>query len=177
MLTRLVSEKHNDIQIGEKSRIYNNPKNLDKAFWGFYLFLDDAQTLFRRIPSVHIHRVFDLPAFNSIYTKRCLIPVTGMVVSRKEKGRSKEYIIEESNGKVFCIAGIWEKIMVKGELVNTFLLMKYDTEDYFLPYIKRIPLILEPEYERTWLNYTIPAEQISELISPPEEGFLKITPV
>jgi len=95
------------------------------------------------------------PAFKAaIEKRRCIVPATGFFEWRGVAGRKQPFAITLPDRHVFGFAGLWErwKPAGGGDAVETFTIVTTDANDAIAPIHDRMPVILPPEAEETWLH-------------------------
>jgi putative SOS response-associated peptidase YedK len=101
--------------------------------------------------------VFEKPSFkNSILFKRCLIPATGYFEWQHVNKEKNPYFIYLTDRKIFSFAGIWDTYLSEdGKEINTFSILTKEADEFNAKIHnskKRMPIILEEEYEKQWLT-------------------------
>jgi len=95
------------------------------------------------------------PAFKAaIGKRRCIVPATGFFEWQGVAGRKQPFAITLPDRHVFGFAGLWErwKPAGGGDAVETFTIVTTDANDAIAPIHDRMPVILPPEAEETWLR-------------------------
>ncbi len=110
--------------------------------------------------------VFEKPSFKfSIRKKRCLIPSTGFFEWQDFNKKKYPYFIRLKEMEIFAFAGIYTSWTDKtsGEIVHTFSILTTEANPLMASIHnmkKRMPVILEKEKEKKWLNDDLTDEQI-----------------
>ena len=111
----------------------------------------------------------------SFQTKRCLVPSNGFYEWKTENGKKIPYFIEVSNRPLFAFAGIydlWEE-PVSGREVYSYAIITTEPNSDIKPIHHRMPVILRPEQEKTWLDPSSLTSKLSPILRPSSEN-LKI---
>ncbi|CDR30736.1 Uncharacterised ACR, COG2135 [Acholeplasma oculi] len=97
--------------------------------------------------------VFEKSTFKeSILLRRCVVVADGFYEWDKKSGSRKPYLIH-TNDKVFRMAAIWNVSIDKtGKKIFTLAIMTIDSNDMMHEIHDRMPVILDDESERIWLN-------------------------
>lgn len=100
--------------------------------------------------------IIEKPMFRKlIRSQRCLVVVSAFIEGPKEEKLNKPYLIYLRDKKrPFALAGIYDKWeSPAGDIVNSFSIIT-TTANELLQKIghHRMPVIIKPENERTWLN-------------------------
>ena len=118
------------------------------------------------------------PTFkNSFLNKRCLIPVTGFYEWQNTDNKKNKYNITVKNEKVFSLAGIYDSFKNNnGDIKNAFSIITISANKKINPIHHRMPVIIEKQVEKTWLNSKIKnRKQLKNMLKPfPDENILKI---
>lgn len=154
----------------------NQPEKIEPLNWGLVPSwtpdADTAKKLRMQTLNARSETVFEKPSFrNSIRTRRCLIPSTGFFEWQHEGKNKIPWFIKMKNQEVFSMAGIWDEWVNKetGELfrgfsilttaANTIMEKIHNTK-------KRMPVLLSPEDEMSWLNLQGDKNNLSPFFVP-----------
>ena len=127
----------------------------------------------QRTLNARAETIFEKPAFRySIISKRCLVLADGFFEWRHENKKTFPYYIRFKNQSPFAFAGIWDswKNPETQEEVKTYSVITTKANP-LLEKIhntqKRMPVILETESERTWLQSDLERDKIQSLSDGP----------
>lgn len=116
--------------------------------------------------------IFEKASFkNSIKNKRCLILCSGFFEWQKVNGKKYPYYISLKNDEIFVFGGIWSSWAdpETGEIINTYSVITVEANE-FVSRIhntkKRMPLILQPEDAKQWINKNLTENDIKALMKP-----------
>src|SRR6266513_13484 len=131
--------------------------SLDPLRWGLIPYWCKDPTGGRKPINAKYETVRDLPTFRDAYRKRrCIVPVDGFFEWKAIKGQKAKqpYAIAMKDGSPFGIAGIWEnwKEPASGEWIRTFAIITTDANELVADIHDRMPLILAPADELSWLG-------------------------
>lgn len=138
------------------------PGRLQLMHWGLIPHwtktMTDAGQIRARTINARSETIFDKPAFRTAARKgqRCLIPVTGFYEWHTMGSRKFPFYIS-TDQPIASIAGLWDQWPDPdtGELLTTYTLLTTDANS-LLAVIhntkKRMPCVLTPEAEHTWLH-------------------------
>ena len=151
--------------------------------WGLIPFWtkthDDALNIRKVTLNAQGETVFSKPSFKySIINKRCLVLSSGFYEWQHIGNNTYPYYISPKNDDLMAMGGIYSEWTNKenGETLNTFSIIT-TVANALLSTIhntkKRMPFILTKENEREWLNPHLSQNQISDLINPYKDDFLK----
>jgi putative SOS response-associated peptidase YedK len=133
------------------SVITNNfPEKISFLKWGLIPFwAKDPKVGFRNI-NTRVETINEKPSFKNAFKKRrCLIPANGFYEWNKDK---VPYRIFLKNEEIFAIAGIYEKWKdAEGKEIDSFSIITTSANDAIKDIHHRMPVILKPEDEKSWL--------------------------
>lgn len=119
------------------------------------------------------------PSFRSaINQRRCLIPVDGFYEWRKEGNKTIPYHISINSENTFALAGLWEEWHDPDSRkpIRSFSIITTAANKQMSEIHHRMPAILEPDVESSWLATSTPLSEALDLLKP-YCGDLKIYPV
>lgn len=154
--------------------------NIIQAFqWGLIPFWvkdeHSADKIRFRTLNARAETIFDKPAFRlSIKEKRCLVLVDGFYEWREVRKNKYPYYIKLFGDEAFALAGIWDSWIHNqtGQVKNTFSIITTRANplmEMIHNTRKRMPVILKPGDEKTWLNKNLDTEEIRALLNPYDE--------
>src|SRR5450432_2470152 len=93
---------------------------------------------------------------DSIHGRRCLVLADGFYEWRVEgEGKSAKkqpFLIKRHDGKPFAFAGMWDKVVIKGETVDAATILTTTPRGVAAQVHDRMPVILPPEACAKWLD-------------------------
>lgn len=119
------------------------------------------------------------PSFTSSFkTKRCIIPVRGFYEWQHTATGKIPWYIYGSDNEIISLAGVFsEWVMIStGDTLSTFSIITTDANKMMAEIHnskKRMPAVLNREDEKRWLDLSLPAEEIMNLLRPSPEDALK----
>ena len=118
-------------------------------------------------------------AFSSAFIgKRCIVPVKGFY-EWQHTGREKiPWYIYQSEDEIISLAGLYDQWIFDrtGEVFNTFTIITTVANELLAEIhnsTKRMPVILEKEEEKIWLDRNSSLENLSHLLKPSRVEILK----
>jgi len=85
--------------------------------------------------------------------RRCLIPADGFYEWAGQRGNKQPYRIELANREPYAYAGLWETWSANGgEPRVTCTILTTEANEVVGEIHDRMPVMLEPDEEATWLN-------------------------
>lgn len=116
------------------------------------------------------------PSFRSSFRYRpCLLPASGYFEWMHYKGRKYPFYIYLPGSPLFSIAGLWDQWVNEqsGEIVRTFSVVTCEANSFAAKIHntkKRMPVILEPDYEETWLDIKAGKQERQTILKSIEPG-------
>jgi putative SOS response-associated peptidase YedK len=94
------------------------------------------------------------PSFRAaVRSRRCLVPATGFFEWKGIAGQKQPFAITLPDRPLFAFAGLWEMWKPReGAPVETFTIVTTDANDAVAEVHDRMPVILHPDSEDTWLS-------------------------
>jgi len=142
--------------------------------WGLIPYWAKDSSIGNRMINARAETVHEKPAFRHAFQKRrCLIIADGFYEWKKnEDGKKIPHRILLKSRAPFAMAGLYEKwISPEKQEIFSCTILTTEANEMIRPLHDRMPVILDPEGEKHWLN---PGESLSFLQSllvpyPPEE--------
>jgi putative SOS response-associated peptidase YedK len=123
------------------------------------------------------------PAFaESFRERRCLIPADGFFEWRQDEAGKTPVWITLKDNQLFAFAGVWAALPAKasgdaGEMLHSCAIVTGEPNDLIRPIHDRMPVILEPGAEETWLDPERPEEELLTLLRPLASDLLVVREV
>ncbi|SFI30175.1 Putative SOS response-associated peptidase YedK [Paenibacillus sp. UNC496MF] len=135
------------IHDGEKNR-------LGELKWGLVPSWAETTKLAAKMINARSETVWEKPAFRKLMErKRCVIPADGFYEWRQEEGRKQPMRIVRRDRKLFSMAGLYDTwISPDGVKLSTCTVLTTAPNELMEPIHNRMPVILRPEDEATWLD-------------------------
>ena len=125
--------------------------------------------------------IFEKPAWRSvILKKRCLIPADGFYEWKKfmtdEKERKQPFYIHPTQEEIFSFAGVWEAWKdSENNIWKTYSIITTEPNEEMSSIHDRMPVILHPEDEASWLEPSnATRDSIEPLLRPFEDNGLEM---
>lgn len=119
------------------------------------------------------------PSFSSAFaSKRCIIPVRGFFEWQHLGNRKIPWYIYRADNDIMSLAGVWSEWTDNntGEVLSTFSVVTTGANELMSEIHnskKRMPVVLERDAERLWLDLTSEKDEIIPLLKPYDSGVLK----
>lgn len=142
------------------------PGQLQFFHWGLVPFWAKDKRIASKLINSRAETISQKPAFKKAFTsRRCLIPANGFYEWKRAKTKTP-YRFFLANEKLFAMAGIWESWKSQqGESLHSFSIITTAANNLLKPIHHRMPVILQPQHERLWLE-TEHLPQLEELLQP-----------
>jgi len=159
--------------------IITNGANVEIANWGLIPHWTKTPENAKKISNMTINArsetVFEKPAFRtSIFSKRCLVPSTGYFEFHHSENTVTPYYIFLKNDEIFSLGGIYEqwRNLLTDEITQTFSILTVPANELCAqihnggktPF--RMPLIIERENEKLWLDTSLKNTVIQQFFRP-----------
>jgi putative SOS response-associated peptidase YedK len=119
------------------------------------------------------------PAFRgSLHKGRCLVLADGFYEWSATTGKKIPYRIELKNRKLFAMAGLcsqWKD--EKGKEIDTFTIVTTEANKIVGAIHDRMPVILNREWERQWLDPLIDPKETDQYLRPYSGNDMEIYPI
>ncbi|MBF18384.1 MAG: DUF159 family protein [Hirschia sp.] len=92
---------------------------------------------------------------------RCLVPMSGYYEWSAPK---VPFAITMRNRRWFCVAGLWNRVMIEGSELDTFTILTTDPNDATAGIHSRMPVIIYPEDYERWMR--APYQEVFDLMNP-----------
>jgi putative SOS response-associated peptidase YedK len=164
-LVRLAPEGHRALSVGR---------------WGLVPHWSRSATGAARMINARAETIAEKPAYKHALTRRrCLIPADGFFEWARTGDHRTPMYIRFRDGRLFAFAGIWER-WSGGEGDDdlfTCSIVTVEPNRVVAPIHNRMPAILTPEAETTWLSGTREADGLLDLLAPHAPDDMEAHPV
>lgn len=146
----------------------DDPGHFHMFRWGLIPFWADDIRIGVKMINARIETVAVKPAFRDALTKhRCLVPFDGYYEWLRAKDRKIPFRICRKDREAFATAGLyahWKS--PDGQAVVSFTIITREADPSIAHLHDRMPFILDPGYERQWLDPDIPARDLLASLPP-----------
>ncbi len=180
--TDIIIEERFDITINDEFRgpRYNSapsqelavissetPSKLSYYKWGLIPFWAKDAKIGNKLINARAETITEKPSFrNSLKSKRCLVLSDGFYEWKKVGKDKIPFRITLSDNSPFAMAGIWDIWKnPNGELIKSFSIITTEANELMKELHHRMPVILNREDEKAWLNKTHP-DNVLKLLKP-----------
>jgi putative SOS response-associated peptidase YedK len=165
-----------------KSPGTNKKPQIELMKWGYmphWAVKANSPISAKKVINARSESIFIKPYFReSILDRRLMILADGFFEWKQfEKGK-QQYRIMLKSEEPFAFAGIWDLAPDQnGEMIPHFAIITVEANDDVREIHGRMPVILLPEDEQTWLKNDLLKSAISNLLKPYPNGLLKSQPL
>ena len=148
--------------------------------WGLIPHWAKEEKIGYRMINARAETVAEKPSYRTAFRqRRCLIPATGFFEWKRVNGGKQPYNIRIVEGNLFAFAGLWEHWKGgDGKVVESCTILVTDANEVIRPIHDRMPVILDPDDYRTWLDPGLhdPAK-LKPLLRPCPSEWIEYYPV
>lgn len=147
--------------------------------WGLIPFWAKDASIGNKLINARSETIAEKPSFkHALSRRRCLIPVDGFYEWKKAAGGKIPMHIRYRDGRLFSFAGLWETWTPDDQPpVSTCTILTTEPNELMAPIHNRMPVILDPKTEATWLDPETPPAVRLELLRPFPSDELEAFPV
>ncbi|MCD4680128.1 MAG: SOS response-associated peptidase [Bacteroidales bacterium] len=163
-----------------------SPEKLSFYRWGLIPFWAKDFSIGNKMINARAESIIEKPSFkNSFRRKRCLVLSDGFYEWKKEEkvagagavaGKKEEkvpYRILKKDNSLFAMAGLWDTWKdAEGRETQSFTIITTSANDLIKDIHHRMPVILQPEHERLWLD-EFDKQKHLELLKPYPSELMK----
>lgn len=156
----------------------DEPDAIDRHEWGLLPgWVDDPDDW--SFPSnARAETVEEKPSFrHAVAERRCLVLADGFYEWSGTPGSKQPYRVGLDGNEPFAFAGLWERWGADGDERRTVTILTTDANAIVAPVHDRMPVILQPDEERRWLEADQPATRADLLDPYPDDVGLEVYPV
>ena len=146
------------------------------ARWGLVPYWSNDEKIAFKCINARAETIATAPAFRGPYRtkRRCLVPACGFYEWQKSPAGKVPYYITSIDESLLAFAGLWDAWKKPdGETLTTFTIITTTPNEMTVRLHDRMPVIVEPENYREWLE----ADDPRELLRPAPLDMLQCFPV
>lgn len=138
--------------------------------WGLIPFWAKDPSIGNRLINARAESIGEKPAFRNAFRKRrCLILADGFYEWQKRPDGKRPIWVHTPSGEPFAMAGLWERWDRGPEPVESCTILTTDAHGFMAPIHERMPVILEGEARRAWLDDAAEEEGLFGLLEAARE--------
>ncbi len=141
-----------------------NPRRLSYHRWGLIPPWAKDISIGNKMINARAETITEKASFRTpLFSRRCLVPSDGFYEWQQDAGK-QPYRIFVKNNPIFSMAGLWERWKSpEGDIIESFNIITTEANTFMKPIHNRMPVILKPGDEKTWLSGKNSAEILSLL--------------
>lgn len=146
------------------------------ARWGLVPYWSRDEKAGYKCINARAESITTTASFRDAYRtkRRCLVPACGFYEWQKHPAGKQPYYITSADGSLLAFAGLWDTWKKPdGDTLTTFTVLTTTPNELTQRLHDRMPVILEPEHYRTWLEIEDPRH----LLKPAPVEMLQCFPV
>lgn len=179
LVNRLSSFPQNiEVAPGQTEPVITHQENQNFVWlmkWGMIPFWAREKQIGNKMFNVRAESVTTKIGFRkSFQTKRCLVPSNCFYEWKTDNGKKIPYKITVKNRPLFAFAGIYDvwQQPVSGLEIYSYAIITTEPNSIIKPIHNRMPVILLPEQEKTWLDQSTEKSTLTSLICPSSETLI-----
>lgn len=142
------------------------PDTIEQYHWGIIPHWVEDRDDWPEPINARAESVAEKPTFRDAFNKRrCLILADGFYEWTGPAGKRKPHRVVVDDGELFAMAGLWETWEDNGETITSTTIITTDANEVVGQLHDRMPVILAPEEETTWLE-SEDTDELQELLDP-----------
>lgn len=128
----------------------------------------------RPLINARAETILEKPTFKQAFkTKRCLVPATSFFEWQTVDGKKEKRRISVKDQPIFSIAGICDFFVDKnGQGKLMYSIITTEANEQMKTIHDRMPVILKPEDEATYLNHDKAPDQVRMVLKPTDQELL-----
>lgn len=134
--------------------------------WGLVPSWAEDSKIGTRLINARSETVAEKPSFRAAFRRRrCLIPADGYYEWQKTAAGKRPFLIRLSSKGLLAFAGLWETWpSPDGSALETCTLLTTAANEQLRPIHDRMPVILDGDARRVWLDPDSPSPALQELL-------------
>lgn len=151
----------------------DTPHKIELFRWGLVPHWAKDLNIGNKMINARSETILEKPSFkNAFKTQRCLVLADGYYEWKNENSQKTPYRIVLKDKNIFAFAGIWETWKSEDKIIKTFSIITTEANQYLHDIHNRMPVILEKEHIKPWLDKKLSIEDAYSLLKPqPSENF------
>lgn len=145
------------------------PKGFSFFYWGTIPGWSGNKTISKKLLAISSEEAISKQSVGRLLRlQRCLIPCDGFYLWKRVGKKSRiPYRVVLRDRSLFCIAGIWEEFEDENDQnFHTFRMISTDAPDNIHFLSDQIPLIMEKENQKKWMDPGISDQELIDLMKP-----------
>ena len=155
-------------------REVNGARELARLRWGLVPSWAKELKIGASMINARAETIAEKPSFRVAFRqRRGIVPLSGFIEWQREGTRKRPFAIYRADRAILSVAGIWDRwVDPAGVEVQTFAVITTGANGFMAPIHDRMPVILEPGDEDSWLSADTEPAALHALLVPCAEGRL-----
>ena len=148
----------------------DNPHKIELFQWGIIPYNSSDSGIGEKLINARAKTLFAKEPFcNLVQKKRCIIPSDGFYIWKEQHNVSTPYRVVAQDNNIFGIAGVWDqwKLEDSDTMFGSFTMVTREARKDIEEYSERMPLILNTEEQKNWLDDKISEDFIHKVLDTP----------
>jgi putative SOS response-associated peptidase YedK len=144
-------------------------RQVDLLRWGLVPHWAADPSIGNRMINARAETAAERPAFrDAMKRRRCLVPADGFYEWQATAGskRKQPHLIRMKDDRPFAFAGLWDAWRRGGEDLESFTILTTAPNELVAPIHDRMPVIVAPADFDRWLDPSVAAEGVADLLRP-----------
>jgi putative SOS response-associated peptidase YedK len=157
-----------------------HPEKLSFYHWGLVPSWYSETENPAKLINARLETIVEKPSFAAAFkARRCLVISDGFYEWKRMTSKSKvPYRVFPKHKGLFAYAGLWEQYKNDDQtMLHSFAIITTEAKEATAHIHHRIPVILNPESEKTWLDHGLSAAEHLELLKSRQNSDLQYHPV
>ncbi len=153
-----------------------HPEGLSFFRWGLIPSWAQDVSIGSKLINARSETIDEKPSFREAFrSRRCLVIADGYYEWKTVSKKSKiPYRIQLNTEQLFSFAGLWEIYKTSTDsIIHSFTIVTTESNDKTSHIHERMPVILNPETEKIWLNNDVAPVEHFSVLRPYEEKKIK----
>lgn len=143
-------------------------RRIELLHWGLIPHWSKGQTTGYSMINARMETLLDKPSYREAFTKRrCMVLADSFYEWQETADGKVPMRIMLKSGEPFAFAGLWDTWHdPDGQIIRSFTIITGEPNELIKPIHNRMPMILQPDNERLWLDNAAGTEAWHSLLQP-----------
>ena len=122
--------------------------------WGLIPHWSTDEQIGYKMINARAETIHNKPAYRKAFaSQRCIVPSNGFYEWKKDKKQKQPWYIYLKDNPIMSFAGLFDEwISPDGEVIPSYTIITTEADESISDIHHRMPVILQPDYFRQWLN-------------------------
>lgn len=160
-----------------------SPEQSEQQFqllrWGLIPSWAKDPAIGSRLINARSETVTEKPSFRAAFRqRRCLVLADGFYEWQRQERKKQPFYFRLQDGQPFAFAGLWERWKApNGEAIESCTILTTEANELLRPIHDRMPVILDPNDYKLWLDPVQKPEPLQQLLRPYRSEAMTTYPV